>query len=196
MSAPRRFLILHGWENHRPVGHWQHWLAGRLTADGHEVAYPQLPEPDRPTLKDWLAAIEKLIERPPGQDLAVIAHSLSCVAWLHLAAQGSVHLPVTRVLLVAPPSPAFLAGTPVLRGFGPPGGGYDAVRASSLAVPRLVCGDDDPYCRPPADELYAAAAFDVDRIPGAGHLDMTAGYGRWRSVRRWCDDPGERLTAD
>lgn len=28
-ERPRAFLILHGWQNHRPEGHWQHWLAGR-----------------------------------------------------------------------------------------------------------------------------------------------------------------------
>lgn len=22
----RSFLILHGWQNHRPADHWQHWL--------------------------------------------------------------------------------------------------------------------------------------------------------------------------
>ena len=51
----RAFLILHGWQNHRPAAHWQHWLADRLTDLGHEVAYPQLPEPDDPDLERWLA---------------------------------------------------------------------------------------------------------------------------------------------
>ena len=23
-----QYLILHGWENHRPEGHWQRWLDG------------------------------------------------------------------------------------------------------------------------------------------------------------------------
>ncbi|WP_433060205.1 RBBP9/YdeN family alpha/beta hydrolase [Dactylosporangium sp. CS-033363] len=190
-----RFLILHGWENQRPVGHWQFWLAGRLRAAGHDVDYPQLPEPDRPVLKDWLGAIEQAITREPGQGLAVVAHSLSCVAWLHLAAQGSVHLPVDRVLLVAPPSPEFLARTEALRHFAPPMAALDAVRASSAAPPRLVCADADPYCEPPADERYAGL-FDVDRIDGAGHVDMVAGYGRWHSALRWCEDPEHRLGVD
>jgi predicted alpha/beta hydrolase family esterase len=193
-----RFLILHGWENHRPVGHWQYWLAGQLAATGHDVAYPQLPEPDHPVLKDWLATIDELAAREPGEEQVVIAHSLSCIAWLHLAAQGSVHLPVTRVLLVAPPSPRFLAETPQLQQFGLPDGALGRARAASVAAPRLVCADDDPCCRPPADELYATGTdvFDVDRIKGAGHLDLVAGYGRWWSALRWCTDPGHRLTAE
>src|SRR5919108_130758 len=40
------YLILHGWQNHRPEDHWQHWLADRLTEPRHQVVYPQLPDPD------------------------------------------------------------------------------------------------------------------------------------------------------
>jgi len=37
-------LLLHGWQNHRPAGHWQHQLADDLTADGVDVSYPALPD--------------------------------------------------------------------------------------------------------------------------------------------------------
>jgi len=61
-------------------------------------------------------------------------------------------------------------------------------------VPRLVCADNDPYCDPPARLAYSDA-FDVDLVGGAGHFDMTAGYGPWWSVLRWCENPGYRLEA-
>ncbi|WP_436523041.1 RBBP9/YdeN family alpha/beta hydrolase [Actinoplanes sp. HUAS TT8] len=194
-TTPHRFLVLHGWQNRQPAGHWQRLLAEDLAADGHQVDYPQLPDPDAPALKDWLGVIERLLAPSAGARPVVIAHSLSCMAWMHLATQGSVHLPVERVLLVAPPSLDFLAGTDEIREFQPPAGAHHAVRSTSMRAPRLVCGDDDPYCSPPAHRVYPGA-FDVDLIPGAGHLDMVAGYGTWRSVRKWCDDPGVRLTAD
>ncbi|AVT38573.1 hydrolase [Plantactinospora sp. BB1] len=191
----RRFLILHGWQNHRPVGHWQRWLAERLTAAGHDVCYPQLPDPEFPILKDWLAATEQALARAPGVEQAVVAHSLSCVTWLHLARQGSVHLPVGRVLLVAPPGPRFLAETAELRGFQLPPDALDVIHSGSLAVPRLVCADNDRYCQPPADAVYGRLC-DVDRVNGAGHLDMAAGYGRWLSALRWCEDATYRLNAE
>ena len=50
-ERPRAFLILHGWQNHRPKDHWQHWLADRLGELGHQVTYPQLPDPDDPDLE-------------------------------------------------------------------------------------------------------------------------------------------------
>ena len=43
-TPPAAYLILHGWQNHRPEGHWQRWLAGELEARGHVVRYPQLPD--------------------------------------------------------------------------------------------------------------------------------------------------------
>ena len=30
----RRYLVLHGWENHRPPDHWQFWLTERLRERG------------------------------------------------------------------------------------------------------------------------------------------------------------------
>jgi predicted alpha/beta hydrolase family esterase len=41
------FLVLHGWPNRRPDGHWQRWLADRLAEDEAQVLYPQLPHPPR-----------------------------------------------------------------------------------------------------------------------------------------------------
>lgn len=43
------YLILHGWQNHRPKEHWQHWLADRLGELGHHVVYPSCPTPTSPT---------------------------------------------------------------------------------------------------------------------------------------------------
>jgi predicted alpha/beta hydrolase family esterase len=194
-DAPRRFLILHGWQNDRPVGHWQRWLAERLAERGHQVIYPQLPNPGRPVLKEWLEVIEAGLERGPQAERVVVAHSLSCAAWINLAEMGGAGLPVDRLALIAPPGPKFLAETPELQDFQFADGAHEAVRATSTAAPRLVCAMDDPYCDPPANVLYGDT-FDVDVIAGAGHLDMVAGYGRWRSALRWCEDGTQRFMAD
>lgn len=194
-DARRRFLILHGWQNERPVGHWERWLAERLAERGYEVVYPQLPNPGRPALKEWLEVIEAALDRDAGTEQVVIAHSLSCAAWIHLAEFGGVRLPVDRLALVAPPSPKFLAETPELREFQFTDGAHRAVRATSVVAPRLVCSENDPCCDPPATVLYGDE-FDVDVIPDAGHLDMVAGYGRWWSALHWCEDGLQRFMAD
>ncbi|MET9500880.1 alpha/beta hydrolase [Streptomyces sp. NPDC006622] len=192
-TTPRAFLILHGWQNHRPAGHWQHWLADRLTERGHAVTYPQLPDPDDPALEVWLGELSRhLGALDAGRERVVIAHSLSAVLWLHAVARG---LPgpdtVDRVLLVAPPSGAVLAGHPEVAEFVVP-----SLDGSALPNPtRLVAGDDDPYCPEGAQSAYGTPlGLTAELLPGAAHVDLDAGYGSWPSVLEWCETGDARFT--
>jgi len=184
-----RFLLLHGWQNTRPREHWQHWLADRLRAQGHQVTYPQLPEPFRPRPAAWTRAIAEIVAQPGRW--TVICHSLACVAWLHLAAEPM--RPVERLVFVAPPSMSFLAGTPELRDFIAPREVFDRLAGTSVHRPRLVCSDEDPYCRPPAPSSYPNV-FDVNLIKGGGHLDLAAGLHEWPELLRWCHHPHRTIT--
>jgi predicted alpha/beta hydrolase family esterase len=194
-SAPSSFLILHGWQNRRPPGHWQHWLAGELTARGHAVGYPQLPDPDSPDLEVWLERLHTLLGAEPegaGRERVVVCHSLAVLLWLHAAARGGVR--ADRVLLVAPPSLDVIAGHPEVAGFARLQVAGERVRAAA-AVTRLVAGDDDPYCPGGAERHFGRPlGLDTDVVPGGAHLDLEAGYGAWPSVLTWCLTPGEPLT--
>jgi predicted alpha/beta hydrolase family esterase len=179
----RSFLILHGYQGSGPE-HWQTWLAERLRAAGETVAYPDLPAPFAPTLPAWRTALERELRALPGEPI-VVAHSLSCVLWLHHCAQ-----PVPeggraeRVLLVAPPS---LAGAPrEIRPFFPVP--LDPRRVAAAAgETRLVCAPDDPYCPEDAAALYGAPlGVPVDVIAGAGHVNDVAGFGPWPEAEAWC----------
>ncbi len=186
----RAFLILHGWQNHRPAAHWQHWLADRLTDLGHEVAYPQLPEPDDPDLERWLAELDALLEELAGRRITVVCHSLACLLWLHAVARdGFLSTPVDRVLLVAPPAPEVLLEYPEVAEFAPPGPG-PARPAEAASYTRVVATDSDPYCPRGAATAYAEPlGLPADMLPGQGHLDLDAGYGSWPSMLDWCLDP-------
>ncbi|HEX8343763.1 MAG TPA: alpha/beta hydrolase [Actinoplanes sp.] len=189
-NAPAQaFLLLHGWQNRRPAGHWQHWLTRELRALGLEAHHPQLPDPDHPDPGAWTDTITGILH---GSHRAwtVICHSLSCVAWLHLCMRPI--RPVERLLFVAPPSITFLATTPELREFVPPSASFDRIAATSLSRPRLACSDRDPYCEPPAHEIYPDA-FDVDVVPRGGHLDMGTGLGPWPELLDWCRRPETRI---
>ncbi|MFE1448730.1 RBBP9/YdeN family alpha/beta hydrolase [Streptomyces olivaceoviridis] len=180
----RAYLILHGWQNHRPPGHWQHWLAGRLTALGHRVGYPQLPDADDPDLDVWLGELARHLEELNGpEERVVVAHSLSAVLWLHAAARGMEQQRYAdRVLLVSPPSGPVLARYPEVAAFAPP-----ALDVTLPGETRLVAGDDDPYCPGGADTVFAEPlGIPADILPGAAHLDLDAGYGPWPAVLDWC----------
>lgn len=181
------YLILHGWQNHRPADHWQHWLADRLTELGHHVAYPQLPDPDDPGLAQWLSELERRLgESGDADDRVVVAHSLSVLLWLHAVAREVPGVgEVDRVLLVAPPSGSVLARHPEIAEFALP-------TPAGLELPnptRLVAGDDDPYCPEGAQAAYGdPLGLTAELLPGAAHLDLDAGYGPWPSVLEWCRD--------
>ncbi|MGW2028722.1 MULTISPECIES: RBBP9/YdeN family alpha/beta hydrolase [Streptomyces] len=189
----RAYLILHGWQNHRPPEHWQHWLAGRLTALGHRVGYPQLPDADDPDLDVWLGELARHLEELNGpEERVVVAHSLSAVLWLHAAARRMEQQRYAdRVLLVSPPSGPVLARYPEVAAFAPPAPGF------TLPGPtRLVAGDDDPYCPGGADTVFAGPlGIPADILPGAAHLDLDAGYGPWPAVLDWCVGGTTPLTA-
>ncbi len=121
VSGRTGFLLLHGRQNRRPPAHWQHWLAGELSAAGHDVRYPQLPEPDVPVLDDWLAPLGREVAAlASSRGRVVLCHSLGCLLWLAAARRGLVTPPVDRVLLVAPPSPAVALSHAEIAGFAEP----------------------------------------------------------------------------
>ena len=190
----RRFLVLHGWENHRPPEHWEWLLVEALREHGEQVLYPQLPSPDLPVLDDWLATFAAEWRQLGSGERVVVAHSLGCLLWLHAAARGLVDPVADRVLLVAPPSPAVTAGIPAIADFVAPQDPA-SVWASSRADVRLVCSDADPYSTEgTAKDVYGdPLGLDTELLPGAGHLTIEDGYGDWPAALAWCLDPATRF---
>ena len=192
------FLVLHGWRNRQPPDHWHHLLVDALRSAGHDVAYPQLPDPDKPDLDAWLAAFAaELPALPRDAERVVVAHSLGCLLWWQAAARGLIDPPVDRVLLVAPPSPEVTRAHKEMAGFDLPAGvRAEQVSAASRTVTRLVCSDGDEYAPGGADTAYAGRfRLDVDRLSGQAHINPDSGYGDWPSVLAWCSEPTTRLVA-
>lgn len=174
------FLILHGLSGSGP-GHWQRWLAERLTQQGATVRFPDLPDPDSPDPAAWRRELHGELAELEGDERVVICHSLSCIVWL--AASEDLDRPVDRVALVAPPSLG--ARLPELDPFFPvTATAGDVARAARHT--RLVCADDDPYCPEGAAALYGGPLnLPIDLHPGRGHLNVDAGLGPWPAMEAW-----------
>jgi uncharacterized protein len=178
----RRTLLLHGWQNRRPRGHWQFWLAERLRSRGEHVLYPQLPNPDEPQLEEWIEVLDGELEQLGDGERVVICHSLSCLLWAHAAPRLGARARVDRLLWVAPPGPsAFVAEVAT---FAPRNLDPKAVQATA-PLRQLVCGDDDPYCPEHAERVYGPLGLRAAVLRGAGHLDPDTGFGPWPTVERW-----------
>jgi predicted alpha/beta hydrolase family esterase len=189
----RRFLVLHGWQNSRPRGHWQWQLTEALRADGEQVLYPQLPDPDAPSLPAWTALVRAELAQLGDGERIVVAHSLAVPTWASVAPLLEPHERVDRVLLVAPPAPGVLAGFDEVAEWARVPLDAAALSAASAST-RLAISDDDPYSPGGPSPEYAALGLDLDLLTGAAHLDLAAGYGRWPAAEAWCRDPATRLT--
>ena len=190
----KRALLIHGWTNRRPEGHWLRRLAGAMRNRGDLVQYPQLPDTDFPTLDAWCEVLNTELEllRESGEgETIVVAHSLGCVTWLHLCQQGLVPSPIDRVLLVAPAAPERITELPSFA--------IDVASArgslfSASGHVTVVASDADPYLPRGVQETYGdPLGINAVIIPGAAHLALGDGWGPWRGVIDWVADPAADL---
>ena len=182
----RAFVLLHGWQNHREPDHWHHWLCDRLVDRGYAVRYPQLPDPDDPSLEAWLAAYVTELDACGDAEVTVVCHSLSVPTWLQAVARRRVP-DVENVILVAPPSAQVLTELGLSPFIWTPSG-QNSVGARSAAA--LVVGPDDPYCPGGPDEQYVRPlGITKIVIPSGGHLSTPEGYGPWPQMLDWCLHP-------
>jgi len=184
MSDPEVFVILHGSGGNAP-GHWQEHLVDALRAEGKDVRYPRLPDPHTPTMDLWMPALVKVMaDIDVDARLTVLAHSRSCILWMHYAEAGVRRLQADRVLLVAPP---YMAAEPVSDWmfFPPPlsaRGITDAARSTAI-----IASDDDEFATFEEASTYAEAlSIPIYELPGSGHISPFYGYGEWPWVLDWC----------
>jgi predicted alpha/beta hydrolase family esterase len=183
-------VLVYGYEG-SGEGHWQRWAAATLAARGAAVAFPELSNPATPRKDVWVAELRAVVDAAVarGERVTFLCHSLGCWAVDHLLAERGAS-GVHAALLVAPPSP-FLVFEAV-DSFLPPPRRADAW--APLAARTLVVGsDDDEYAS--ADEFEEIAhrlGVGCRILPGAGHINIAAGYGPWPLVLEWLDEVGAR----
>jgi predicted alpha/beta hydrolase family esterase len=183
MSATtHRYLILHGIDG-SSGSHWQNWLAHRLGEQGHEVCFPDFPNPGKPNLDEWDELLDR--ELAQGVDTTLVAHSLGAYLWLRHAS-GRCAFPVRRALLVAPPGKKVVetsnridAGSPFR---------FDALGIRRAAGEILLVGSTaDPFCPAGFQNEYAIPLnLSYMETPAhTGHLNIESGFGPWEFALEW-----------
>lgn len=165
-----RYVVFPGYGD-SDTGHWQTlWQAELRCARVQPMSWTE------PTLNDWVAALDRVIE--PG--MVVLAHSLGClatIAWLERHPDVAA-----AAFLVAVPDaegPDFPAS---ISGFARP--------TRRLAQPVFMIGSgDDPY----AGSAFTRATAEAIGAPlvelgAAGHLNTASGRGPWPEGRRLLAD--------
>jgi hypothetical protein len=182
MSATnsRRAYIIHGYLGY-PGEAWQPWLKRELEARGFAAFLPAMPNPDRPTIPEWLAFIAGLVGEP-DQGTVLVGHSLGCQAVVrYLETLGAAGKSVGATVLVAGGFPRAMTAAEAMRRTG-----GDAILTPWLTTgvdPRLVkraagrctviLSDNDPYI--PFEDARASYRGGLDAAVivehGKGHFN-------------------------
>ena len=158
-----RFIIVPGWRDSGP-GHWQSLWAQRLPG----AVRVQQDDWITPNRQAWVDSIARTILAQDGP-VIVAAHSLGCIATVHLPPEVAAR--IQGALLVAPADPERSA---VFSDFAP---------APFQKLPYrhvLVVSSADPYCPVRLAGAYARAwGSEFVRLPDAGHINTESGHGEW-----------------
>ena len=191
-------IIGHGYTNVRPDGHWQRNLAQTLRTGGHQVFYPQFPNPEAPDAQAWqallIAEAQLASEIAGAGELIFVGHSLGSVNWLLAASGEALPAKFDRVLLVAPADPALLGRMP----------GFDldltdptlaAKVTAATGSLTLIGSDSDPWS-PRGIQATFGDPLQTQAIiaPGAKHFSKDDGFGPWQGVIDWVANPQADLT--
>ncbi len=183
-------VFVYGYEG-SGEGHWQRWAAAALAARGIAVAFPELSSPAEPRKDVWVSELHAVVADAVrrGERVTFVCHSLGCWAVDHLLTTHGTD-GVHGALLVAPPSP-FLVFEAVDSFLPPPR--RAAVWAPLASRTLLVGSDNDDYAS--AEELADVArelGVACRIFPGAGHINIAAGYGPWPFALEWLAEIGAR----
>lgn len=156
-------IIVPGWRDSGP-GHWQSLWAERLPA-ARRVRQDDWITPSRAA---WVRTLGETIEAAEAP-VVLVAHSLGCMAVVHLPAD--LRERVKGALLVAPADPERRA---VLSDFAP----APCERLPYRSI--LVASSNDPFCPIRLAGAYARSwGSELVRLQDAGHINLESGHGEW-----------------
>ena len=166
--------------------------AAALRDHGHQVWYPQFPEPDRPNPEDWqnlLAQEAAMMDEVSSGEKIAIAHSLGCLNWMVGAMSGRFEKPFDRVLFVAPPDPI---KTDEAEGIGSEPMDLSnplllpAIKANTKSF-TIIASDNDRWL-PRGIKIYEdALQQEAFVLPGAGHFSLDDGWVPWPGLLQWIE---------
>lgn len=98
----KNVLILHGAGNNSS-GNWFPWLKKELKKKGYKVWVPDLPNSNKPVLKDWLGAIFSTKDWRFNEESLLVGHSSGATLILRILEKLPRGAKVNKAVLVAGP---------------------------------------------------------------------------------------------
>lgn len=168
----KRIYIIHGYGGY-PEKNWFPWLRKELEALGHSVVVPQMPNPDHPSVEEWVGKLKEVAPAPDETTL-FIGHSLGSITILRYLETLPPSSKVGGAILVA----GFLSTIDVRETDAFVESPLDTEKIQNIAE-RLVAiqSTNDPHVpRPLALEIQDRLHAELITIENGGHLNEKSGY--------------------
>jgi predicted alpha/beta hydrolase family esterase len=167
-----RAVIAHRWMG-RAGELWHPYVIDELAGLHIAASVPQLPSPDQPNIRRWVAALSEDIGEPDERTF-LIGHSLGCRAILEYVALLPGVQKVGGIVLVA--GNLTRVGFPQIANFFEQPVDYAAVREHVAGGVELIYSVDDPWV-PIAhgEELRDQLNGDLTLVEGAKHFSYAYG---------------------
>lgn len=163
-----------------------------LRSSGHQVLYPQFPNPDTPKPDEWQELLRQeanMLDEIQGEEKILIAHSLGTINFIYGCLDEIFNMPFDRVLLVAPPDPLQTGDTEGIEG--------EPLDLTNPLIKPLVhkyaknltvIASDNDHWLPRGVGIYLAP-LGVEPViyPGAGHFSLDDGWGEWPGLIKWIE---------
>lgn len=165
--------------------------AAKLRNAGHQVWYPQFPNPETPNPQDWQDLLRQeanMMDEVLGGEKIVIGHSLGTANWLFGALTDLFSKPFDRTLLVAIPDPVMTLQAPGIEG-------EPMDFSNSNLKPQMqkwsaevlaVASDKDRW-QPNGIGFYQPLGIETLEVQGAGHFSLDDGWGDWAGLAKWVE---------
>ncbi len=167
-------FIIHG-VGGTPEENWFPWLKTELEKHGHNVIIPQFPSPEGQTLENWLTVLKNYEEFITPESI-FIGHSLGVPFVLNVLEKHTAKAAFLVAGFVG------LAGNKFddsMKTFSQKNFNWEKIKQNCKNF-TIFHSDNDPYIKlEKAEELAGLLNVKVMLVPGAGHINQSAGYSKF-----------------
>lgn len=94
----KKVYLIHGWGGNSKKD-WFPWIRKELDSRGFEVIAPDMPNTQKPRIKEWVGELKKIVK--PDEDTYFIGHSIGCQAIMRYLEQLQENINVGGAVFVA-----------------------------------------------------------------------------------------------
>ncbi len=168
-------FIIHGYKGHSQEN-WFPWLKQELEQLGHIVTVPDFPDPGYPELSRWINSFQQY-KSLINEDNILVGHSLGgafLLSWLEQNKARAAYFVASVSGQIGHPVDSEIS-TFTHKIFD-----WEKIKSNSN-ICYIFHSDNDPYIPlKQAKELAENLNSELLIIPNGGHLNSSAGYGKFR----------------